>query len=523
MESTTAAQAEGTTAVVTAPVVTAPVVTVGRVGRRRVVICADAAARAGGVRPGDVLAKAQARMPTLAAHVADAEADVAALTRLASWAGRYTPLVSIDPPDGLWLDTTGCDHLHGGETAMLADLRARVEQAGYAVRAAVADTPGCAHAVARHATPPVTVVPAGLAATIAALDGLPIEALRLTDTARYAARRIGIDRIGTLRAQVGREQVGRDQVERGGIGRGPLARRLGAGVVHRLDQALGHAEEPLTPLLPAEAIAHRLSFAEPLGTADSLAAAVALLVEAVCGQLERAGQGALRLDLIYQAMDQSVQAVRVGTARPTRAIAHLTRILVATIDRIEAERGIERIHLVASLTDTLVPTQTNGMGANDASVAELVDRLTARLGIWSVWRSIVVARALPERSVARLPPLGMAATGRLRPSPPPHRPLRLLDPPQPIDVMALLPDHPPALFIWRRQRHRIRRADGPERLVAPWWPDVNGVGCTDGPVWTVRDYYTVEDEAGLRYWVMRNGDGVHPETGDLSWFLHGLY
>ena len=475
-------------------------------------ICADAAARASGIRPGDVLAKAQARVPTLITHDADPEADAAALTRLAGWANRYTPLVSADPPDGLWLDTTGCDHLHGGEAAMLADLRTRLEQAGYAVRAAVADTPGAAHAVARHGTSPVTVMPTGLAATVAALDGLPIEALRLADEARYAVRRIGIDRIGTLLSHMGR-------------GRGPLTRRLGADVTTRLDQALGHVHEPLNPLLPTEAIAHRLSFAEPLGTADSLAAAVALLVEAVCGQLERAGQGALRLDLIYQAMDQTVQAVRVGTARPTRSVAHLTRILTATIDRIEAERGIERIHLVASLTDTLTLTQTSCGGSTDATVAELVDRLTARLGTWSVWRAIVVARALPEQSVARLPPLGTAVTGRPRSAPPPPRPLRLLDPPQPIDVMALLPDHPPALFIWRRQRHRIRRADGPERLVAPWWPDVNAsaVNGQVPPVWTVRDYYTVEDEAGLRYWLMRNGDGVHSETGDLSWFLHGLY
>lgn len=480
-------------------------------------ICADAAARASGIRPGDVLAKAQARVPTLVTHVADPEADATTLTRLAGWANRYTPLVSVDPPDGLWLDTSGCDHLHGGEAAMLADLRMRLEQAGYAVRTAVADTPGAAHAVARHATPPTSVVPTGLAATVAALDGLPIEALRLADEVRYAVRRVGIDRIGMLRAHM--EQ---------GVGRGPLTRRLGTGVTNRLDQALGHADEPLTPLLPTEAIAHRLSFAEPLSTADSLAAAVALLVEAVCGQLERAGQGALRLDLIYQAADQSMQAVRVGTARPTRSTAHLTRILGATIDRIEAERGIERIDLVASLTDGLTFVQTSSGGPTDATVAELVDRLTARLGVWSVWRAIVAARVLPEQSVIRLPPLGLAATGRLRSTPPPSRPLRLLDPPQPIDVMALLPDHPPALFVWRRQRHRIRRADGPERLVAPWWP--SGAGGVDGgvdgsasPGWTVRDYYTVEDEAGLRYWLMRNGDGVHPETGDLSWFLHGLY
>jgi protein ImuB len=94
--------------------------------------------------------------------------------------------------------------------------------------------------------------------------------------------------------------------------------------------------------------------------------------------------------------------------------------------------------------------------------------------------------------------------------------VRLLDPPQPVDVMALLPDHPPASFVWRRVRHRVRHADGPERIAGEWWR-------RDGEVDALRDYFRIEDEDGRRFWLFRRGDGADPATGDMRWFLHGLF
>ena len=39
----------------------------------------------------------------------------------------------------------------------------------------------------------------------------------------------------------------------------------------------------------------------------------------------------------------------------------------------------------------------------------------------------------------------------------------------------------------------------------------------------VRDYFQVEDEEGARFWLYRSGDGVDHRTGDLSWYLHGVF
>jgi protein ImuB len=103
-----------------APPPESPLVLIGRDGRRRVVLAADGAARAAGLRLGMPASKAQALVPGLVVHDAEPEADEMALERLALWAlRRYAPIAAADPPDGLVIDTTGADHLHGGEVAML--------------------------------------------------------------------------------------------------------------------------------------------------------------------------------------------------------------------------------------------------------------------------------------------------------------------------------------------------------------------------------------------------------------------
>ena len=123
-----------------APLPETPLVLVGRDGRRRVVLAADAAAHAAGLRVGMPASKAQALVPNLAIHDAEPEADEIALERLALWAlRRYAPIVAVDPPDGVVIDTTGADHLHGGEAAMLTEMVQRLAASRITPRAAVAD------------------------------------------------------------------------------------------------------------------------------------------------------------------------------------------------------------------------------------------------------------------------------------------------------------------------------------------------------------------------------------------------
>jgi len=111
----------------------------------------DAAARLG-LRLGMALADARAMHPRLDVKDADPLADRHLIESIADWCDRYTPLVGLQPPDGLILDISGCAHLFGGEAALACDLVRRMRDHGFTVRAAVADTVGCAWGVARYGT-----------------------------------------------------------------------------------------------------------------------------------------------------------------------------------------------------------------------------------------------------------------------------------------------------------------------------------------------------------------------------------
>ena len=473
-------------------------------GRRRIVAAADAAAQALGLRPGLPLTQAQARVPGLTVAEADPAADRAALERLAAWCLRYTPLTAPDSPDGLWLDITGCAHLQGGEAALLGTLVGRLERSGIAARAAVADTPGAAWAVARHAGQAATVVAPGEQADSVA--PLPVSALRIPAEAADGLRRLGLDLVGQLAA----------------VPRAPLARRFGPELLLRLDQTLGHVLEPIAPQFPPEAIQHRLAFPEPLLTAEAFTPAIAHLALAVCAELELAGQGARRLALLFERVDGQVQAIRIGTARPSRDARHLGRLLDERLEEVDPGLGVEAMRLVVTLAETLAWTQAAAALAPDAAppadMSALVDRLANRLGTGRVFRVAPVESDVPERAVRAVPAMAGAGPPAEASSWPISlpRPVRLFRLPQPVQAIAALPDHPPVAFVWRGVRRRVRRADGPERIHGEWW-------LRDGEGRAVRDYWAVEDEEGRRYWLFRRGDGTDLATGDLGWFLHGLF
>ncbi len=465
---------------------------------------ADRAARALGLAPGLPLAQAQAMVPGLLVMPATPLEDRAALGQLAAWCLRLAPLTAPDPPDGIWIDATGAAHLHGGEAELLEHVVDRLAADGIACRAAIADTPGAAHAAARYGSGASIVVPAGGQA--AALAEWPVAALRLAAADVALLRRLGLERIGALDAAP----------------RAPLARRLGRQVGLRLDQAMGRLFEPIEPVFPPEILSVRKSFVEPLLTAEAFATVIASLTGEICAALERRGEGARRLVLLFERVDGAVPSLEIGTARPVRAAAHLARLLTERLERIDPGLGVEAMRLAVPLAEPLAYRQSPACLAGgedddpDADIAALVDRIENRLGRGRVYRAVPVQSDVPERSVrclASLAPLASSGAGWPENLP---RPVRLFDPPQPVEALALLPDHPPAAFTWRRHRHQVRRADGPERIHGEWWR-------REGETFAVRDYFAVEDEAGRRFWLFRRGNGQDPATGDLSWFLHGLF
>lgn len=436
---------------------------------------------------------------------ADPDADLDGLRRLALWAGqRYAPIVAPDPPDGLWLDITGCASLFDTERALIKDLHRRIAAFGLSVQIAAADTAGCAHAVARHvpAGRPVTVEPGDHRKALALL---PVASLRLELPVVEGLRKLGFDRIEQLI----------------GTPRGPLAKRFGRTLHRRLDQALGNVPEPIEPIFAETQPRSRRGFMEPIATAEAFSKVIADLSNDIAGQLVRAGAGARRLDCYFHRVDGHNQAIRIGTASPSRDPRHLAKLVAARIETIDPGLGIEAMTLVAPLVEPLGARQGEGlesMTRRGPDLAALVDALANRFGQRQLYRTTPHASGMPERSVVATPALSDARGATWHPDLP--RPSRMLPQPEPIEVTALLPDHPPAMFVWRRKRFRVAQADGPERLHGEWWRET---GVEAERHFVVRDYFQVETTEGGRYWLFRLGDGESPATGSMRWFIHGAF
>ena len=472
---------------------------IGRSGRKRMVLAADAAAQALRLYCGMAASQARALCAELVVHDADPAGDGEALDRLALWALKfYAPIVAADPPDGLVLDVSGVAHLFDGEEAMLADMVARLSAVGLAARAGLAGTWGAAHALARFIHAPATIVPSDQSGR--AIAHLSTSALRLPEGMADALGKMGIDTIGEIEAKP----------------RVPLALRFGPELTRRLDQAYGRASEPIEPIEAEELILVRRAFAEPVSAPDTLARHILKLVEALCAALEGKGLGARTLDLRFYRTDNRIEVVRVGMAKPVRDIKRLARLLCDKLETVDPGFGVETMILAAPMAEALTwkPVATDLTSAPTPDVADLVDTLANRLGPGRLYRAAPAQSDVPERSVRRVEPTG-PPTGETWPAHWP-RPTRLLPHPERIDTLALLPDQPPTAFTWRGVRRRVKRADGPERIFGEWWR-------RDGEVDAVRDYFQLEDEAGERFWVFRRGDGQQSVTGDLTWFLHGLF
>lgn len=473
-------------------------VMVGQSARRRVVTAANIAAQTLGIHVGLAATQAHALVPELIAHDAEPEEDAAALGRIAIWAlKRYVPIVAADPPAGLMLDATGADHLFGGPDAMLSDLVQRLAAIGIAARAAMAGSYGAAHALARYGGASRLVVPAGGEAE--AIGPLPLVALRLDADTVASLNRLGFETIAELDATP----------------RPPLALRFGSLVGQRLDQAHGRLAEPVDQVQAPELIDVTQRFAEPIAAPETLARYTTKLVGLLCDRLEEAGVGARKLDLRFHRVDAQVEYIRAGTAKPTRDKARLTRLLCDRLETVDPGYGIEIMTLAAPAIEALGLQTMSSLGDKPTpDVAALVDILGNRVGEDRLYRITANPSDVPERSVTRVP--AMAEPTELRW--PLHwpRPTRLLARPEPIETMALLPDHPPVQFTWRGIRRRVKRADGPERIYGEWV-------VSDAEMLGVRDYFLVEDETGARFWIFRNGDGEDEATGRQTWFLQGLF
>lgn len=498
-----------------------------RVGAAHRLAAVDARAAALGLAAGQPLAEARARVPDLIFVERDRDGEAETLEAIAEWCDRFTPLVAHDRDfegaAGLLLDVTGVAHLFGGEEALASRVVAELGARGFSARVAIAGTAGAARAVARHGIGEASdgvvdgasrwVVAPGRDAE--AVAGLPVKAIDPDGERVARLSRLGLPTVSAL-------------VE---MPRAALARRFGADLLLRLDEAVGRTERPISPRRPVAALTAERAFLEPIVSREDVAEVTRSLAEGLSRALERRGEGLRAAELALWRVDGEVRRITIGTGRalrdPDRVVALFAERLKGEGEAIEVGFGIDLVRLSVTATARIEAAQVDFSGdtAADEAFEHLVDRLGARLGARRITRFLPGEAHLPEEAAITVPAAsseGRAAAARWSAwglesgiratkadastgafeagrqtsreagasserdegtsaagggfAEPPIRPIRLLARPEPIDTVAELPDGPPVRFRWRRVLHEVDRAEGPERIACEWWRLPIGLG-----------------------------------------------
>ncbi len=463
-----------------------------------VIHAANRVARLNGINPGSRVVDMRAICPDLQVEYADLAGDKAALDRLVLWARRWCPWTVRDEDNGLILDTTGSDHLLGGEAAMLIEMETQLSLLGLEAQLAVAPTWGAAWALARFG--PVRSICAPDQVTDK-LGALPVTALRLNEETLLLLGRLGLKTIGALM-----------DVPRLSLTRRFVKAKLEANPLLRLDQALGKLAEPVASVDARPRFRVQSRLAEPILDPTPYLPG---LCEALCEILDKAGMGCRRLFLTAYRTDGDISHVTVATSATTRDPTHLHSLFRDKIERINPGFGLDLITLEAGAVEELQHRQNRleGGSDDDLHLTQLVDRLCAKFGSRAVTRPVLRQSHIPER--AEKSAAALAAPPETETAARQERPIRLFDHPEEISVLYAVPEGPPAQFVWRRRPFRVVRYAGPERIAPEWWHDRPGT--------RLRDYFKIEDQSGQRLWIYREGLHGDGRGGAPRWFVHGCF
>ena len=498
-----------------------------------------------GIAPGIPVAEARALAGITSVNggvhfeVHDPWADRASLKTLAHWCRQFTPVFGIDDtdqPDSLLLDLSGCVHLFGSEQRLGEQVVRSFRTRGYCVQVAIADTISAAWAVARFGSskaepvPPaggqsVEPAPRGTALRVfdaddtaaesifvvesnrsmAALDPLPLSALRIRDRSIATLHQLGIHSIRQLRL----------------LPRQDLPSRFGDEIVKRIEQALGRRQEVFEPERPPEPIEAEWSDDNAITDPRAVSFVFHQLIERISETLQTRHEGARELVCRLDLESGSPLRFSVGMLRPENECKHLQELVDMRLDSLQLPGPVARIRIRAIATALQVSRQKQLFSLDEETDQSiefglLINRLSNRLGTETVLRPRLVAEIQPERAVTFAPLIrpdgsfsgepeeSTASTAVL--TPPPNRPTRLLAEPIRISVSLRENEIVPHTFVWRGCRLNYADHEGPERIDTGWWRDDR----------IRRDYFRWNAKTGQRLWMFRCR-----QSG--GWFVHGLF
>jgi len=455
------------------------------------------------VRPrgAPAAAPAPSRELWLAAHVpqltpaADAAQEHAPesapelLVRLALLAQRFTPKVSLVPPDGLLLEVKGSVRLYGGLAALYRRFRDDCSAAGARAHLALAPTALAALAGARSGRTFRVLEEARL---IGALAPLPVTVLRWPAPLIERLQRVGVRTLGEVLR----------------LPRAGFARRFGVQPLAALDRLVGRGADLRQSFRAPEQFCARHSFLYELESLDSIVRALGSLLAKLADFLRRRQCGITRLECRLTHAHAPATVCVLELVAPAANAQRLTALLSERMSGLALPEPVRAAELSCTELAPLEP-QAGALwqpgehgGGTCPESTDLIERLRVRLGAEAVYGLAIAASHRPEAAsiCAPIRPAGRARKsavdsppwGRLR------RPLWLLESPEPLTESDGLP--------WRDGPLHLKSE--PERIESGWW-EAGGEAA--------RDYYRAVDAQGVRLWIYREREPPH------RWFLHGVF
>src|SRR5512139_2390623 len=441
-----------------------PLAVVEKQGGRTWVIACNDAAEACGVHVGMAAPAAEALADGIVVRKRDSSAELESLAGLAVWAGRFTPSVSLAPPDGLLLEISTCLSLHRGFANLLKQARAGIDEMGYAASMACAPSSHGAWLLAKAGIGKAIRERARLEPVLAAL---PVALLDQPPAVVESLERVGARTLGDCL-----------RLPRAGV-----ARRFGQALIDEIDHALGRRPEARAFFEPPASFERSLELPAPVQAAEALLFAARRLLPELEGYLTLRQAGVQELELVCRHERRDNTVLKIGFAKPSRDSARMQLLLRETLGRTRLAATVHTLVLRAPLVLPLSAASGDlFQKSREADGELLLERLRIRLGKDAVYGIGCAADHRPERAWRpRTEQGGAAAANR-------HRPLWLLPKPQPC------------------HDGRLKLTSGPERIESGWWDG--------GDV--ARDYYVAEDRSGAQLW-------VYCDRASGEWYVHGVF
>ena len=451
------------------------------------VLLADAKAQSAGVMAGQSANAALALLPTLQLEERSLQREQQALEALATWLERFSSFVCIADRDVLLLEIAGSLRLFGGLRPLREKISNGLRQHGFDASLAIAPTPLGATWLAR----------AGRRVCIRdernlkrALRLLPLASLNWPEGLCASLTGMGVTTISDCLR----------------LPREGFVRRFGAEHMLELDRALGHLPDPRNSWRAPERFCADCEMAEETSDRELLLNICRELLLSHEQFLLARQLGTQRLCFSFFHLKGPATELHLGCARADRSAERWLELLRTRFDQLVLPRPVIATRLQSGMTQALQAESAclNFHTANDRparrySIAQLAERLIARIGEQSVHSMTLIAEHRPQyawRAQSLLSDWASSTLSEFRRHL--RRPLWMLPEPALLPADSGYPLH---------QGERLRLLDGPERLETGWW-DEDGIS---------RDYYTAVNLAGIRLWIFRN------RSRPSCWYLHGYF